>query len=110
MIYNITEKDWKETRPEHTRNVFGKSIIPKDWSEVKMVYTKVTANGEFSTHVDSYHHVFFYQQGTGIGWIDEKEYDITPGLVVEVPAGKSHGYKNTGSEDLLLITLNIPKK
>ncbi len=109
-MYYITDKEWKETRPKDTINVFGKSLIPQEWSDVKMVLTKVETQGEFSTHIDDYHHVFYYLEGSGIGWIDDEEYEIKPGLVVEVPAGKRHGYRNTGSQELMLITLNILKK
>ena len=110
MIYLIDEKEWKETRPNITSKVFGKSLIPQEWSEAKMVITKVEPGGEFPSHIDKYHHIFFYLEGTGIGWIEDKEYEIKPNLVVEVLAGKKHGYKNTGSKELRLVTLNIPKK
>ena len=110
MNYLIDEKEWKQTRQNLTSKVFGKSIIPQEWSEVKMVITKVEPGGEFPSHIDKYHHIFFYLEGTGIGWIEDKEYEIKPNLVVEVPAGKKHGYKNNSSKELKLITLNIPKK
>ena len=109
-MYNIADKNWKETRPNVTTKVYGKSLIPQEWSDVKMVVTKVEPEGEFSTHIDAYHHIFYYLEGTGKGWIDDIEYDIEPGLVVEVLAGKKHGYRNTGSQELLLITMNIPQK
>ena len=109
-MYNIADKDWKETRPKITTKVYGKSLIPQEWSDMKMVLTKVEPGGEFSTHIDAYHHIFYYLEGTGIGWIEDEEYEIQSGLVVEVLAGKKHGYRNSGSQELILITLNIPKK
>jgi mannose-6-phosphate isomerase-like protein (cupin superfamily) len=108
-IYELDLKEWLPIREDVTTLVFGKLIIPKDWSNVKISVTKVSTQGEFSSHVDSYHHVFYFLKGKGIGYIDNEEYEIKPELVVEIPAGTKHGYKNTGTEDLFLITVNIPE-
>ena len=35
-------------------------------------------------------------------------YDIRPGIAVEIAAGEAHGYRNTGSGPIYLITVNIP--
>lgn len=110
MNYLIDDKEWKPTRPNLTSKVFGKSLIPHEWTDVIMVITKVEPGGEFPSHTDKYHHIFFYLKGTGIGWIEDKEYEIKPNLVVEIPAGKKHGYKNTSENELVLITMNIPIK
>lgn len=108
-IYYLESLKWLPIREDVTTLVYGKSIIPKDWSNVKISVTKVSPNGEFNNHIDSYHHVFYFLKGNGIGYIDNEEYEIKPELVVEILAGIKHGYKNTGTEDLILITVNIPK-
>jgi mannose-6-phosphate isomerase-like protein (cupin superfamily) len=89
-------------------NILSKSLIPKDWSNVKMVFTKVLPEGEFSDHIDNYHHVLLFLEGSGIVKVNDKEYDIKPNLVVKVPAGTRHSYKNKGKDELHLITVNIP--
>lgn len=108
-IYKLKEQEWVATRKDLTTGVFGKSIVPGELTEVKIVLTRVKPGGEFSSHIDPYHHVFFIVEGRGEGWLGEKTYEIEPGLVVEVPAGEQHGYKNSGEVDLILITVNIPK-
>ena len=106
--YNLETINWLPIREDVTSLVYGKSIIPEDWSNVKISITKVDPKGEFSNHIDSYHHVFYFIKGKGIGYINDEEYEIIPELVVEIPAGIAHGYKNTSDEDLLLLTINIP--
>jgi mannose-6-phosphate isomerase-like protein (cupin superfamily) len=109
-IYDLYLKDWSRIREDLTEQVYGKSLIPKDWSNVAISLTKVEPNGEFRNHIDSYHHVFYFMKGTGTGYINNEKYEIKPELIVEIPAGIDHGYKNTGKEDLFLLTINIPNK
>ncbi len=108
-IYQLDEKEWKPTREDLTENVFGISLIPDKWTTHKIVLTKVNPGGEFSMHTDPYHHVFYFLKGKGIGWIEDQTYEIRPELIVEVPSGMLHGYKNVGAKDLILLTINLPK-
>ena len=108
-IYDLQLKDWSRIREDLTEQVYGKSFIPKDWSNVAISLTKVESEGEFRNHIDPYHHVFYFIKGTGVGYINNEEYEIKPELIVEIPAGIDHGYKNTGKEQLILLTINIPK-
>ncbi|MFX0093132.1 MAG: cupin domain-containing protein [Candidatus Hodarchaeota archaeon] len=47
-------------------------------------------------------------KGEGKTWLGDKVYTIKPGMIVQIPAGEQHGYKNTGEEELMLLTINIP--
>lgn len=100
--------DWNKVRPDIAVNVFSKSLLPKKWSDTKMVYTKVLPDGEFSDHIDNYHHVLLFLKGSGLVKVGKKIIEITPNLVVEIPAGVKHSYKNEGIDELILITVNIP--
>jgi len=106
--YELKELEWKALRKDLTKGVFGKALIPGELTDVKIALTRVEAGGEFTLHKDPYHHVFYFISGRGEGWLGDETYEIKPGLVVEVPAGEMHGYKNTGEEDLVLLTVNIP--
>ncbi|HUT80301.1 MAG TPA: cupin domain-containing protein [Candidatus Bathyarchaeia archaeon] len=107
-IYNLNNVEWNSIRPEFTIKITGKSILPKEWSDIKLTITKVEPEGEFPIHKDAYHHIFYFITGNGRLFIEQKQFDIIPNLVVEIPAGLSHGYKNTGSEEMILLTGNIP--
>jgi mannose-6-phosphate isomerase-like protein (cupin superfamily) len=107
-IYNVTDQEFTTTRKNLTTGVYGVSLIPDELSKTRVTLTKVEPNGVFSTHIDNYHHIFYFLQGHGIGYLDEEEYSIEPGLIVEIPAGTPHGYRNTSQENMLLITMNIP--
>jgi mannose-6-phosphate isomerase-like protein (cupin superfamily) len=107
-IYHITDQKFTATRKTLTKGVYGVSLISEDLSPTIATLTKVEPNGEFSTHIDEYHHLFYFIKGKGVGYLDDEVYKIEPGLVVEIPAGTSHGYQNTSKERMLLITMNIP--
>ncbi|MHA1244443.1 MAG: cupin domain-containing protein [Candidatus Heimdallarchaeota archaeon] len=107
-VYSLDDIDWNKVRPDIAKNILSKSLLPKEWSNTKMVFTKVLPNGEFTDHIDDYHHVLLFLKGTGVVKIDDKEFEIKPNLVVEIPAGTKHSYKNKGKDELLLITVNIP--
>ena len=109
-IYNSSNLDFGAIRKDLTKGVYGLPLIPEELSTTKVTLTKVQPYGEFSSHVDDYHHVFYFIKGQGIGWIDEEKYDVMPGRIVEIPAGVPHGYQNTTQENMLLITINIPSK
>lgn len=109
-IINLDNQKWENIRSNFTTAVFGKQLMIEDWSKVKITYTRVEPNGEFPAHVDNYHHIFLFLEGTGEGFIEDEIFEIKPNVLVRISAGVKHGYKNNSNQDLLLITINIPKK
>ena len=107
-ISEIPVDSFLPSRPDITEGVFASNLIPPDLSDIRVLITNVKPNGEFQSHKDTYHHIFYFIEGNGYGWVDETKYEIFPGRIVEIPAGTIHGYKNTSPKDLLLITVNIP--
>ena len=108
-IIHIDDMAWQHLRKDLTEDVLGKPLIPESLTNVNITLTKVQQGGSFAVHVDPYHHIFYFLQGIGEGLLGKKTYQITPGTVVHIPAGEQHGYKNTGTADLILLTINIPK-
>ncbi|HUU77919.1 MAG TPA: cupin domain-containing protein [candidate division Zixibacteria bacterium] len=108
-IKEISSEDWKPTA-KGIPGIFIYSIMPSEWSEVKMLLTKVEAKGIFPQHKDDYHHVFHFIEGEGIVMIGDEKHEIKKNLIVHIPAGLLHSYENTGSSELILLTVNIPKK
>ena len=98
--------EWSSIRPELAGHVFGHAIVPTGAAVQSIALTKVSPGGVFATHMDEYHHVFCFLRGEGEGWSGESRYDISSELIVRVTAGTPHGYRNTGSDDLILITVN----
>ncbi len=98
--------EWQPVRPQLTHGVFGKTILDDG---VKVVLTRVAPGGKFATHRDDYSHVFYFLSGEGVVTVADSRFDAKPDLVVRVTAGELHSYENTGTEDLMLISLNVPK-
>lgn len=96
---------WQPVRPDVAQGVFGRTILD---GGTKMVVTRVEPGGSFAPHRDSYGHLFYFLAGSGVVGAGKEETPAKPGLVVRVAAGEMHWYRNTGIEDLVLISVNIP--
>jgi quercetin dioxygenase-like cupin family protein len=107
-IYQLKDTDWNPIRPGVTKGIVGKALLPKGTKDVDVSVTKVEPGGEFSLHVDPYHHVYYIFQGKGEVRVGEDVYPVGPETVVQVPAGEVHAYRNTGGTEMILLTLNIP--
>jgi mannose-6-phosphate isomerase-like protein (cupin superfamily) len=104
-VFNISSMEWQPVRPEVAYGVFGKAMLN---GKVKAVLTRVAPGGKFQMHVDDYAHLFYFLSGEGTVWAGKTQSEASSGVVVQVDAGEPHAYENTGKEDLLLVSLNIP--
>jgi len=91
-----------------TRDIFRKSLSATAFpSGFKASLTLAKPGGEFPDHMDPYTHIFYILEGEGEAFVEGQRIPLRKGTALTVPAGKKHGYKNPGSADLLLITINI---
>jgi quercetin dioxygenase-like cupin family protein len=97
---------WHPVRPEITRDVSGKILLD---GPTKAVLTRVAPGGRFAPHRDPYAHLFYILEGEGRVLAGTEERAVGPGSVVRVPAGELHGYENTGTEEIILLSLNLPE-
>lgn len=105
--FNIESVTWQPVRPEITKGVYGRLFLEKNF---KMMLVRVTAGGGFSSHRDSYGHLFYFLSGEGVVRVENQKFSAGPGTVVRVETGETHSYDNTGPSDLVLISLNLPKE
>lgn len=104
-LFDISTREWKPVRPEVTNGVFGKAMLD---GNVKVVLTRVVPGGKFKVHADKYAHLFYFLSGEGAVWVGEQKSDAHAGVVVQIDAGVAHAYENTGKEDLVLVSMNLP--
>jgi len=104
-VFNLSTLEWKPVRPEITSGVFGKAMLDDG---LKAVLTRVEPGGKFRMHTDSYGHLFYFLSGEGAVWVAGEKTEARAGVVARIAAGVPHAYENTGAEDLLLVSLNIP--
>ncbi len=104
-VFDIDSLEWFPVRPEIASGIAGKSLLNE---KVKAVLTRVEPGGKFRVHSDKYSHLFYFLSGEGLVWVNKEQYIARPGLVVQVDAGTPHAYENTGTEDLVLVSLNLP--
>lgn len=101
----MTTLEWQPVRPDAAHGVYGKTILDEG---VKVVLARVAPGGGFGPHRDPYGHVFCFLSGEGVVTVGEQRLPVRPELIVRVAAGEVHAYENTGTTDLMLISLNVP--
>jgi quercetin dioxygenase-like cupin family protein len=104
-VIDLNSLDWKSVRPDTAHGVYGKSLLD---GTIKIVHTRVEPGGGFSPHQDSYAHLLYFLSGSGTVGIGEQRFYVRAGHLVQISAGDEHFYQNTGDDDLILISLNIP--
>ena len=97
--------DWQQLRPDVAEGILGKTLLG---GSVKVVLARVAPGGKFLPHRDGYGHLFYVLTGAGHVQIEGEEFPLRPGTVVRIAAGETHAYENTGSDDLVLVSLNLP--
>ncbi|HME44477.1 MAG TPA: cupin domain-containing protein [Syntrophorhabdales bacterium] len=106
-IYELNESDWEPLRKDMTTGIVASPLVPPGTPIINTMLVRVAPGGEFAAHRDPYHHIFYFLQGHGEGWVAEEAYPIKGGVVAAIPAGVVHGYRNLAEEEMVLITLNI---
>ncbi len=108
-IYSLDEVEWLPLREDITNGVMSKPLIPEVFpSATKASLVRIEPGGGFATHKDPYRHVFYFLAGNGEVTVASEVYPVKAGSVVEIEAGDIHGYKNGGTQDMYLLSLNIP--
>lgn len=75
----------------------------------QLVLMTIKVGEEIGTETHTANDQFFrFEQGEGKAVIAGKEYSITNGTAILVPAGTEHNIINTGSEPLKLYTIYSP--
>ena len=104
-VFDIASLEWQAVRPDVAHGVLGRTLLADG---VKLMLVHVTPGGKFEMHQDNYGHLFHFLSGEGRLWVQEGQFKVTPGLVARITAGEPHAYANTGNQDLVLISVNIP--
>jgi mannose-6-phosphate isomerase-like protein (cupin superfamily) len=104
-VFQVDELEWEPVRPAITHGVFGRTLLSDG---VKAVLTRVAPGGKFSTHRDNYAHLFYFLSGEGTVTIGDKQFQARAGSAVRISAGETHAYENSGTQDLVLLSLNLP--
>ncbi len=105
QVFDAASLAWQPVRPDVARGVYGRTLLSDG---VKLMLTRVVPGGKFSLHRDEYDHLFYFLGGEGLVCVGDERVQAVPGLVVRVSAGEPHAYENTGNQDLLLISVNLP--
>ena len=106
-FFDIASVPWRPRRPDVADGVLG-TILLEQGVTVQLV--RVEPGGAFSSHVDLYGHLFHFLSGEGQVTAGGRQVPIQPGLVVRVSAGEPHAYRNTGTGELTLLSINIPER
>lgn len=105
----IVERDGEIARNEPgTHNGGGKTVGYSFFSKVpkmslvfrKRAFHPGSAIGYHEQHEDE---IYYVLSGKGEMTVDGKTFDVTPGTAVLTRPGSSHGLKQVGNEDLVIL-------
>lgn len=103
---DVSMREWETVRPDVAQGVQGRTILNEG---VRMTVTRVLPGSGFTAHHDVYGHLLYFISGSGVVGVAGEEAAIRPGLAVRIRAGEEHYYRNTGSDELILMSVNIPE-
>ncbi|MFI5706401.1 cupin domain-containing protein [Kribbella sp. NPDC051620] len=114
MEYVLAPEDivWKEFENPASPGIgfgFTPSVIDEEYTEVYSAQLgKIGPGGRSKPHVDHYNHAFYFISGQGDVTIGKRTWPLVPGTVVRIPSGLTHGFTNTGTEDLTFFVVYDP--
>lgn len=75
------------------------------WKDHVMRLFTLKKDGHSPRHIHPWPHINYITQGKGALFLDDLEYDLEPGSVAYVPAGKEHQFMNRGDSDFSFICI-----
>jgi mannose-6-phosphate isomerase-like protein (cupin superfamily) len=81
-------------------HVFFEKTPNLHFSFRKRVLKPGSGIGYHEQHEDE---VYYVLSGRGVMTLDDKPYDVTPGTAILTRTGSSHGLKQVGEEDLVVV-------
>lgn len=76
-------------------------------SHAQTMLVKMAPGGTSPAHRHPHPQLFYVISGTGVARLDGVEHALKPGSVVRVFNGELHDFVNTGSEELVMIEMQI---
>jgi quercetin dioxygenase-like cupin family protein len=61
--------------------------------------------GKIGLHDHPWEHEIYILKGKGVAFNDKEKVEIKAGDVLYIPGNESHGYNNTGDEELMFICM-----
>lgn len=85
-------------------NTIGHSFF-RNTPDLRLVFRKrvLKPGSGIGYHVQQEDEIYYVLSGRGVMTLDGKPVDIGPGTAVLTRTGSSHGLKQTGTEDLVII-------
>jgi quercetin dioxygenase-like cupin family protein len=83
--------------------VIGKQILKQDNAEY--VCLSFEPGSETAAHIQDILMTFYISNGKGTVIIENETFQLEKGQVIEIPAGKSRQWKNSGNEVLELFVV-----
>ncbi len=107
-IHNLEGK--KVTAPE-SKNAFKKHLIgPQEgWEGWVMRFFTLKEGGNTPRHAHPWPHINYIVAGSGVLFLEGREYPLTEGSVAYVPAGLEHQFISRGKEDFSFICI-VPEE
>jgi len=111
FVGNIRNLEEKPVLAPEARNAFKKSLIgPKEgWEGWVMRLFTLKDGGNTPRHSHPWPHINYIVEGSGILFLEGKNYPVSEGSIAYVPSGALHQFSNSGKEDFSFICI-VPEE
>lgn len=94
--------------PKHNE-VYGQVLSPeRENGRLSAHRTTVKVGGEILPHTHEVLEVIYVLEGEGAALVNGERIKAVPGTIVVANIGSEHGFKNTGTSDLVLFCVFSP--
>lgn len=111
FVGNVHTIEGKPVNAPGVRNAFKKTLIgPKEgWEGWVMRHFTLKDGGNTPRHSHPWPHINYIVAGSGILFLDGKEYPVNEGSIAYVPSGAEHQFTGKGKEDFSFICI-VPEE
>lgn len=98
------------TIPDPYRRTIRILLAPdkEDVPEVMVSHVTIYAGSHTDYHDHDRPELIYVVSGRGVGKCEGEEVEVGPDTAMWVPAGEKHEVRNTGAQDMILVTVFVP--
>jgi quercetin dioxygenase-like cupin family protein len=102
IVLDFNTQDWKPH--EKFTGLYTKPFLSgKEGFGFKSYLVRVLPGAEIPVHTHDVTEIFLIYSGTGTAYVEGEYVEVSGGTIIAAPAGKEHGMKNTGSQEMIIL-------
>lgn len=111
FVSNVKDIERMVVNAPGAAEVVKQSLIgpAQGWQGWVMRLFTLGSGGHTPRHTHPWPHINYAVSGTGVLYLDGKEYELQPGAVAYIPSGAEHQFINRSGEEFAIICI-VPEE